>query len=115
MCVLMVGDDGNAREVRLTSVATRDVATQPQPHPMSIGVTESEAAVKARDAIAEMTVNLAAQFILRVERLGNEAKRHGFAGRLQAKHPIHRRRPPHMTPRKVPPPDATASQRLIEL
>jgi hypothetical protein len=38
-----------------------------------------------------------------------------LAGGLEAKHPVHRRRPLHMTAREVPSPDAAAGQRLGEL
>jgi hypothetical protein len=80
--VLVVRDDGNAREVRLLARATRDVAAQPEGYPMSIGVAEPEDAIDERDAIAEVAIDLAAQVIFGVKRLGDEAERHGLAGRL---------------------------------
>jgi hypothetical protein len=82
---------------------------------MSIGVAEPEDAIDERDAVAEMAIDFAAQVVLGMKRLGDEAERHGLAGRLKAKHPIHRRRPLHMTAREVPSPDAAAGQRLGEL
>src|SRR5215472_12475025 len=81
---------------------------------MSIGMAQPKAAVEQWDAVAEMAVDLAAEVILGMQCLGDETERNGFAGRLQAKHPVHRCRPLDVAAREIPPPVAAAGKSLGE-
>ncbi len=82
---------------------------------MPIGMTEPEGLVEDGNAVAEMPVDLAAEVVLGMERLGDGTESHGLAGGLQAEQPVHRRRPVHMAAREVPAPDAAAGQRFGQL
>ncbi len=79
---------------------------------MSVGVAQPEAPIEEGSAFTEMPVDLAAQIVFGMQRLGDDTEGHGFVARLQAEQPVHGRRPLHMAAGEVPAPDAAARQGL---
>ena len=82
---------------------------------MTGGMAEAEAAVEEGESVAQVPVDLAAEIVFGMERAGDDAEGHGLVVRVEAKQPVHWRRPVHVAAGEIPAPYAAAGQRLGQL